>query len=213
MMETIGVMLVDDHPLIIEGVRRRLEEHERIRVIGTVEDGREVEDEVARLAPDIVFMDVSLPGASGLDLTKRLRERWPELSVIVLSMHDNREYVRRAVEYGASGYILKNAPSRELVEAVETVMEGERYFSAELSRKMVPELIGEEEERTVLTRRQQEVLIGIASGRTNKEIAGDMGISPRTVETHRDDIMKRLRIHTVAGLTRYAIKRELISLE
>jgi len=215
MKEKIEVMLVDDHPLMLDGVKGRLEENEGIRVVGTVEDGRKVEAEVERLQPDIVFMDVSLPGTNGLDLTKMLRERWPQLAVIVLSMHDNREYVRRAVDNGASGYILKNAPSRELVEAVEAVMKGEHYFSAELSQKMVSELLGGEkaEERSVLTPRQREVLIGIASGKTSKEIAEEMGISARTAETHRDDIMKRLRIHTVAGLTRYAVKKGMVTLD
>lgn len=210
----IEVLLVDDHPVILDGVRGRLEEHEGIRVVGTVGDGREVEKEVERLEPDIVFMDISLPGVNGLDLTRKLKERWPQLAVIVLSMHDNREYVRRAMEHGASGYILKNAPSRELVEGVKAVVKGERYFSAELSQKMVDELMGgEKKERSVLTPRQREVLIGIASGKTSKEIAEELGISPRTVDTHREDIMKRLRIHTGIELAKYAIEKGIVSAE
>jgi two-component system, NarL family, nitrate/nitrite response regulator NarL len=204
------VLLVDDHPLVLDGVRARLDAQPGLRVLGTVEQASAVETEVARLQPDIVFMDISLPDGNGLELTRRLTERWPEVAVIVLTMHGNREYVQKAMDCGARGYILKSAPSSELVQAVETVMGGEPYFSVELSRRMVADILCGGKKPKLLTSRQQEVLNAVARGKTSKETAVELGISPRTVETHREAIMKRLRVHSAAELTREAIKRGLV---
>jgi DNA-binding NarL/FixJ family response regulator len=167
--------------------------------------------------PDVAVLDISMPGESGLQVTARLRQVLPETRILILSMYDNEEYVLESVRAGAHGYILKDTAATELRRAVRAVQEGEAFFSPPVASRLSAAVRGElaREQRSSdlesLTGREREVLHGIAQGRTNKEIAGTLGISHRTVETHRESLMRKLRIRTVAGLTRFALETGLVS--
>jgi DNA-binding NarL/FixJ family response regulator len=210
--EPIRLIVADDHAVVREGIRTVLAAKPEFEVLGEAADGAEAMVLAERHQPDVVVLDVTMPGASGLQVTARLRQRLPTIRVLILSMHDRTEYVLEAVRAGASGYLLKDATPAELRDAVRTVHRGETYFCPAVLEKIGAVLRGEldREERRgtleLLTPREREVLAGIADGRTNKEIAAELGISPRTVETHRESVMRKLRIRTVAGLTRFALE-------
>ena len=212
----ISVIVVDDHAVVREGIRAVLAAKPEFEVLGEAADGAEAMVLAERHQPDVVVLDVTMPGESGLQVAARLRQRLPTVRVLILSMHDRTEYVLEAVRAGASGYLLKDATPAEVRDAVRTVHRGETYFCPAVLEKIGAALRGEldREERRgtleLLTPREREVLTGIADGRTNKEIAAELGISPRTVETHRESVMRKLRIRTVAGLTRFALESELI---
>ncbi|MGH7644646.1 MAG: response regulator [Gemmatimonadales bacterium] len=207
----IRVLVVDDHAVVREGIRSVLVAQPGFRVVGAAADASEALALAERHEPDVVLLDITMPGESGLTVASRLRDLLPATRVLVLSMHDRTEYVLEAVRAGASGYLLKDASPATLREAVGAVHRGEAYFCPVIARRLSAALRGEleaEQRRgTVgrLTPREREVLLRIASGRTNKQIAAELSISPRTVETHRESLMRKLRIHTVAGLTRFAI--------
>ena len=212
----ISVIVVDDHAVVREGIRSVLAAKPEFEVLGEAADGAEAMVLAERHQPDVVVLDVTMPGESGLQVAARLRQRLPTVRVLILSMHDRTEYVLEAVRAGASGYLLKDATPAEVRDAVRTVHRGETYFCPAVLEKIGAALRGEldREERRgtleLLTPREREVLTGIADGRTNKEIAAELGISPRTVETHRESVMRKLRIRTVAGLTRFALESGLI---
>lgn len=215
--ELIRVLVVDDHAVVREGIRSVLESTPGFEVVGEAGDGAEAMVLAEQHEPDVVLLDVTMPGQSGLQVAGRLRQRLPPVRVLILSMHDRTEYVLEAVRAGASGYLLKDASPGEVRDAVRTVHRGEAYFAPAVAQKLSAALRGELEEEQrrgnlgLLTPREREVLVLVADGRTNKEIAGELGISRRTVETHRESLMRKLRIHTVAGLTRFAIDAGLIS--
>lgn len=215
--ELIRVLVVDDHTVVREGIRSVLENAAGFEVVGEAGDGAEAIVLAEQHEPDVVLLDITMPGQSGLQVAVRLRQRLPSVRVLILSMHDRTEYVLEAVRAGASGYLLKDAGPAEVREAVRAVHRGEAYFAPAVAQKLSAALRGELEEEQrrgnlgLLTPREREVLVLIADGRTNKEIAGELGISPRTVETHRESLMRKLRIHTVAGLTRFAIEAGLIN--
>ena len=212
----ISVIVVDDHAVVREGIRAVLASKPEFQVLSEAADGAEAMVLAERHQPDVVVLDVTMPGESGLQVAARLRQRLPTVRVLILSMHDRTEYVLEAVRAGASGYLLKDATPAEVRDAVRTVHRGETYFCPAVLEKIGAALRGEldREERRgtleLLTPREREVLTGIADGRTNKEIAAELGISPRTVETHRESVMRKLRIRTVAGLTRFALESGLI---
>jgi DNA-binding NarL/FixJ family response regulator len=195
------VLLVDDHSVVRAGIKHLLEADASIRVVGEASTAAEAVTQAAALKPKLVILDISMPGASGLAVVGRLREVSGGAHVIVLSMHSDVEYLREAERVGAAGYVLKDDAADELGEAIATVRRGERFRSAKLGRRVAVTTSAEDP----LTPREREVLRGIASGMTNKEVAADLGISHRTVETHRENVMRKLGITTVAGLTRYAI--------
>lgn len=195
------VVLVDDHSVVRAGLKHLLESDTSVAVVGEASTAAEGVQRAAELKPDLVVLDVSMPGASGLAVIGRIREVSPDSRVLMLSMHSDAEYVREAERVGASGYVLKDDAVAELPEAISTVRNGGRYRSAKLSTPGEGSADGEQS----LTPRERDVLRGIANGQTNKEVAGALGISHRTVETHRENVMRKLGIHTVAGLTRYAI--------
>ncbi len=214
--ELIRVMVVDDHAIVREGVRQVLAGAPEFAVVAEARDGREALSLAEQHKPDVVLLDLTMPGLSGLDVTTRLKAQAPSTRVLILSMHNHPEYVLRAVRAGAHGYVLKDATPEHIREAVRTVHAGEEYFSpavaAQLSAALRGEIAQERNRGQVerLTPREREVLIGIAGGKSNKEIAAQLGISPRTVETHRESLMKKLRIRTVAGLTRFALEADLL---
>jgi DNA-binding NarL/FixJ family response regulator len=215
--ETIRVLVADDHTIVREGIRYVLEREPGFEVVAEAVNGSDVLPLAEQHRPDVAVLDISMPGESGLHVAARLRQKVPETRILILSMYDNEEYVLESVRAGAHGYILKDTAATELRRAVRAVQEGESFFSPPVASRLSAALRGElaREQRTSdlesLTTREREVLHGIAEGRTNKEIAGILGISHRTVETHRESLMRKLRIKTVAGLTRFALETGLVS--
>jgi two-component system nitrate/nitrite response regulator NarL len=187
-----------------------------MRIVGEAADGDEALRKARELLPDVVLMDISMPCMNGLAVTDVLRKELPQIKVLILSVHNNKEYIFRVIQAGAHGYVSKEAPPEEVVRAIESVYEGEPFFSEDIARAALSEFVtsgGRKEPFAQLTIREREVLVQIAEGKSNKEIADRLGIGVRTIETHRERIMRRLNIHSVAGLTKYAIANGLISLE
>jgi DNA-binding NarL/FixJ family response regulator len=216
MTARIRVLVVDDHGVVREGIRHVLEGEPGFEVVAEAGNAADAMELAESVRPDVAVLDISMPGESGLKLAARIRERFPQIRVLMLSMHDHPEYVLESVRAGAHGYLLKETAAAELCRAVRAVDDGEAFYSPPVARRLSDAVRGElaHERRTsdlgTLTHREREVLRGVASGRTNKEIATDLGISHRTVETHRESLMRKLRIRTVAGLTRFALELGLV---
>ena len=209
----IRVLIVDDHPVVLTGVRTALSGEKGIEVVGVAASGSQALKMAAKLEPDVILMDISLPSMNGLEATERLRDKMPKTRVIAFTMHENKEYVHEAIRQGASGYVLKNTSTDELRRAIETVYRGKKYFSAQVSRLLLDQYVAQvqgTEEEPELSLREREILALIAAGMTAKEVATRTNLGIRTVDTHRVNLMKKLKIHTVAGLTRYAISKGLI---
>lgn len=208
----IRVVVADDHAVVREGIRRVLEGIPSLQVVGEAGDGDEALALVTRHRPDLVLLDVTMPGLTGIEVTRRLRQQEIDLGILILSMHDNPEYVLEAVRAGADGYLLKDAGPAELREAVHAVHEGREYLSDRVTHQLSLALRSELEQEQKrsrleqLTPREREVLERVARGRTSREIAEEFGISPRTVETHRERVMTKLRIRSIAGLTRFVLE-------
>jgi DNA-binding NarL/FixJ family response regulator len=216
MSGVIRVVVADDHGVVREGIRHVLSGEAGFEIVGEAANSADAMVLVESLRPDVAVLDISMPGESGLKLAARIRERLPEIRVLMLSMHDHPEYVLESVRAGAHGYLLKDTAAVELRQAIRAVEEGEAFYSPPVARRLSDAVRGElaRERRTselgTLTQREREVLEGIARGQTNKEIATELGISHRTVETHRESLMRKFRIRTVAGLTRFALELGLI---
>jgi DNA-binding NarL/FixJ family response regulator len=198
----IRIMLVDDHPLVRDGLRARLEAMAHLRVVAEADNADDALVQ-AGLAPiDLVLMDINMRGTNGIEAAARLRELFPGIAVLILSMHDKVEYVGQAMQAGARGYVLKDAPGKDIVLAIDTVMAGGIYYSEALARQLArPQVVDSQ-----LTTREQEVLQHIASGQSNKQIASALGLSVRTVETHRLNIKRKLGIEGQAELIRFAVQ-------
>ena len=212
----IKVLLVDDHPVVRKGLQSCLEQQPRLKLVGEASDGEEALVKTRELAPDVVLMDISMPKMNGLAVTELMRKELPKVKVLVLSMHSNREYIFRIIQAGAHGYVSKEAKPEELLRAIESVYEGDTFFSPEIARAALNHLVSSGGKRPPfeqLTSREREVLVLIAEGKSNKEIAHNLGIGVRTIETHRERIMRRLDIHSVAGLTKFAVANGMIPLE
>jgi DNA-binding NarL/FixJ family response regulator len=212
----IRVLVVDDHAVVREGIRRVLTADPGFEVVGEASDAAEGMALAKEHHPDVVLLDIKMPGESGLELTIRLREAVPGSRVLILSMFDHGEYVLEAVRNGAHGYVLKDASPHELRNAVRAVSQGREFFSLAAARRMGAAIRDQHAELQassaldLLTARERDVLVGVAEGLTNKEIGAKLGISHRTVESHRESLMKKLDIKTVAGLTRFALEQQLI---
>jgi two-component system nitrate/nitrite response regulator NarL len=214
--QIIKVLVADDHPVVRKGLQTFLSRQGHLRIVGEAADGDDALRKARALSPDVVLMDISMPGMNGLAVTEVLRKEAPEMKVLVLSVHTNKDYIFRVIQAGAHGYVSKEAPPEELLRAIESVAAGEPHFSEDIARAALNEFVssgGKKEPFAQLTSREREVLVQIAEGKSNKEIADRLGIGVRTIETHRERIMRRLSIHSVAGLTKYAIANGLISLE
>ncbi len=211
--EPIRVLVADDHAIVRTGIRHVLESEPGFTVVGEASTGAEAIELAESLHPDVAVLDISMPGATGLQVTQELRRLAPDTRVLILSMHDNTEYVLESVRAGAHGYILKDTAATELRGAIHAVRRGESYFSPPIARRLTAVVRGVTEEQDLLgqlTGRERQVLVGVAQGRTNREIALELGISHRTVETHRESLMRKLGIRTVAGLTRVALEAGLV---
>jgi two-component system nitrate/nitrite response regulator NarL len=209
----IRVFLVDDHPLVREGVRSFLTNHS-ISVVGEASDAKEALRKLKKLAPDVVVLDVNLPSIDGGELARRLRRLIPKTKLIAFSMHSSEEYVVKMARCGVQGYVTKDQPAGDLLEAIKHVHEGGLHFPAGMNDVLLAPAPGPSDEASnvALTGRELEVLTLLAEGLSNKGIATKLGISVRTSETHRENLSHKLNILTVAGLTKYAIKRGLTSL-
>jgi RNA polymerase sigma factor (sigma-70 family) len=213
---TLRVVIADDHTVVRQGIRSVLEEVEGLVVVAEAGDGQEALDRVAEHSPDVVVLDVSMPVKSGLDVTRELREDGGrDVRILILSMHEDPEYILQAVRAGADGYVLKDAAPAELRDAVQAVHEGREYFTARVTHQLSVGLrreIEAEQLRTrleSLTNREREVMLLVAEGLTNREIGERLEISPRTVETHRERVMSKLRVRSVAELTRFVVEHGL----
>ena len=209
----IRVVLADDHALVRAGMRSLLNGMSQVQVVGEAASGEEALELAASERPDVVLMDIAMKGMSGLEAAARMREQHAAVRVVILSMHAGEEYVLQALRAGAVGYLLKDAATGELELALRSVMRGESWFSPAVSRQVVEgyvQRVGGEAAAEVLTARQREVLRLVAGGKSTKEIAYDLTLSVKTVETHRAQIMERLGIRDVAGLVRYALRTGLV---
>jgi len=208
-MPEIKLLIVDDHAILREGIRSLLERQEGMRVIGEAGNGSEALLKVADLSPDIVLMDIAMPEMNGLEATRQICQRFPEVKVLILTQHDNREYVEPALQAGAAGYVLKRSGGRDLVNAIRQVHEGGAFLESSVARKVLDAYTRpEEHEKPLLTERETEVLKLLAEGKTNKEIALILKISPKTVSVHRTNIMSKLNIRTSLELIRYVAQHE-----
>ena len=212
-MSVIRVLLVDDHALVRAGLRALVSETADVEVVGEAEDGAEALRLMEELRPDVALVDISMPRLNGLEVVARASKDLPHTRIVILSMHAFEEYVSRALLAGAAGYLLKNAEKGELEQALRTVVRGQTWLSPAISKSVVSALAKGEKPRgpfEVLSARQREILQLIAEGRSTKEIAQQLDLSVKTVETHRAELMERLGIHGVAGLVRYAIRMGLV---
>ena len=208
MADKISVLLVDDHALVRKGFRRMLEDDAAISVVGEASEGEEAVRLALKLKPDVVVMDCALPDISGIEAMKKIREKIRDATVLMLSMHSEDTLVRQALAAGARGYILKNAMELDLVNAIKRVADGELVLDQQLGKP--EELKGER--HTGLTPRELEILRHIVAGKSNKEIASELGLSANTVAVHRANIMDALGIHKTAELVVYAIRNGLVTL-
>ncbi|MEM1236303.1 MAG: response regulator transcription factor [Pseudomonadota bacterium] len=200
---TTRVLIVDDHPMVADGIEAILEGYDDIEVVGVLGSGREAVDRAGELAPDVVLMDLNMPELSGLVATEMIVESHPEIRVLILSMHDSPEYISTAMDHGAKGYVLKDVPTEEIKTAIDTVMAGGQYLCTGAEGAISPDT---RDGREPLTNREQTILLELAQGKSNKGVANTLGISVRTVETHRKNIKRKLGISSTAGLTRYAME-------
>ena len=215
MNRAVRIVLAEDHTLVRAGIRSLLAELPWVEVVGEASDGREALRLVAELVPQVVLMDITMTGLNGLDATERITRDHPQVRVIILSMHANEEYVRRALLVGAAGYVLKDAEKAELELALKSVSRGGTYLSPSVSRPLISDYTERTGKHSLekLTARQREILQLIAEGNSTKEIARGLNLSIKTVETHRAQLMARLDIHDIAGLVRYAIRAGIASSE
>lgn len=214
----VRVVLADDHTLVRAGMRALLEKFSGVEVVGEAGDGREVLKLVRQQRPTVVLMDISMPGLNGLEATARLAREFPDVRVIIISMHNNEEYYWRALKAGAAGYLLKKAASVELETALHRVVRGEICLSREISARLLKKfplhgIIGRKSPLEQLTERQREVLQLIAEGQNTKQIGVILEVSPKTIEYHRLKLMKRLNMHDIPGLVRFALRMGLLPQE
>ena len=214
-MTVTRLVIADDHMLVRAGVRKLLELIDCVEVVGETGNGLAVLELVASSKPDIVVMDINMPGIGGLEATAQLTKTWPQVRVLILSMYETEEYVALALANGAKGYMLKDAAPAELESAIRTVMQGDIYLSAALTQGLLgaytQQLRGAKPAAANLSPRQREVLQLIAQGHSTKDIARRLDLSVKTVETHRTRLMQQLDIHEVTGLVRYAMRVGLIA--
>lgn len=216
-MEKIKVLLADDHTIVRQGLKVLLEAEPDIAVVGEAETGRQALQLTRKLLPDVVVMDIAMPNLNGLEATRQIAKEMPAVKLLVLSSYDDDEYVHQVTGAGATGYLLKQTAATDLIKAVREARRGNAFFSPAISKRLAERyreafLHGTTVKRQtdLLTSREAEVLQLIAEGRANKQIAGELCISIKTVEKHRQQVMNKLHIHDIAGLTRYAISKGVI---
>ena len=211
----IRILIADDHGVVAEGLKHLVEAEADMEVVALVGDGREAVQQARDTQPDVVLMDLSMPELNGADATRAILQRDPKCRVIVLSMYAQREYVRRALKAGASGYVVKRSAAKEVVEAIRAVHAGQRYLSPRVADLVLEDYSDDQQDDPLarLSAREREVLQLLAEGRTGAEIAQRLSLSQKTVETYRARLVEKLGIRDLAGLVRFAIQRGLVSLD
>lgn len=217
-MKITTIVLADDHRIVRQGLHALLTAEADFKVVGEAGDGREALEQVKRLTPDVLVLDLMMPGLNGLEVARQLHKQSSKVGVVVLSMHDDEGFVLEALANGVSAYVLKDSNSSDLIQAVREAAAGRRYLSPPLSDRVIESYlqmakIGTMDKHETLTTREREVLQLSAEGHTNSEIAARLGISTRTAETHRSRLMHKLGLHTQADLIRYALRRGIIPME
>ncbi|NOI13130.1 response regulator transcription factor [Vibrio hepatarius] len=212
MDSTIRVVIADDHQVVLDGFIARLQMEAGIEVIGTASNGLEAINVVRELQPDVVLMDVSMPVMNGIEATSVIREENPNAKVLMLTMHDNREYIMKVMQVGAVGYMLKEISAEKMVQAIKTVNQGSTYFCESVTQTLFSqEVTPAAQKPNPLSRREEAVLKLVAQGHSSKKVASLLNISYRTVETHRQNIKHKLDLHSTAELAKYAVERGLVS--
>jgi two-component system response regulator NreC len=212
----IRTLVVDDHTLVRQGIIGLLESQPDIEVVGQVGTGQDALEACRTLAPDVILMDVAMPGISGLEATREIKRQFPDVHVVILTIHDREDYLFQALRAGASGYVLKGADVQDLLSAVRSAVRGQVYLYPSVTHKLVVDYLrraksgGDRATVDGLTDREREILGLIAQGRTTPEIAVELYLSPHTVQSHRDHIMTKLGLHSKAALIRYAVERGLV---
>ena len=210
----IRILLVEDHTMVRKGLRSLLENETGIEVVDEAGNGREAIQKVESLKPDIVVMDISMPTLNGLDATRQIKRQHPDMKILILTMHTAEEYVFEVLDAGASGYVVKQSAPNELVTAIHAVSRGETYLSPKVSGLVVQEILNgvrKKKKEPRLTEREREIVQLIAEGHSNREIADTLHISIKTVDTHRSNLMEKLDLHSIADITRYAIRNKIIN--
>jgi len=216
-MKPICILLADDHRILREGIRALIEDQEDMQVVGEAEDGQATLKMVSQLNPDVVVMDIAMPLLNGLEATRQIRRDFPQVKVLILTMHENEEYIRQVLAAGALGYVLKDAAARDLLGAIRTVYQGEAVLSPAITRLVIEDYlrwgdIRQEDTTNGLTAREREVLQLIAEGYTNKEIAEILSLSVKTIQSHRTNLMNKLDLHDRGELIKYAIQKKIIDI-
>ena len=209
-MNPTRVLLADDHALVRAGIRALIDMIDGVEVVAEAGDGSDALRQIEKFLPDVVLLDITMSDMSGFEVLKEINARFPDVRVIILTMHQAREYAIQALRAGAAGFIPKSAAAAELKQAIETVTEGKTYISKETAQHPLPQTDQTQASLQKLTARQKQILVMIAEGQSTKQIAGNLNISVKTVETHRAQLSERLNIHDVAGLVRFAIRTGLI---
>ena len=213
----IRILLADDHGIVRQGTRSLLEKEADLEVVGEAEDGRAAVEMTEKLEPDVVVMDIAMPHLNGLDAAARIARRHPQIGVIILSMHDEEDYLVRALSAGVRGYLLKDTAQIDLVRAVRSVAERKAFFSPAIAQMLVDDFTRQMQRKGVadsyelLTEREREILQLLAEGKSNKEAAAMLNVSPYTVETHRNNLMQKLNLHNTAEIVLYAVRKKLIA--
>ena len=216
-MKEIRLVLADDHNVMRRGLRLLLESQPGLLVVGEAADGRQAVEQAILLKPDVVVLDIAMPNMSGTEAAQRIREALPATAVVILSMHSDESYVLRALKAGAKAYLLKDSAEGDLVDAIRAVSEGKAFFSPEISRVIAEDYVremrtrGAQDSYDLLTSREREILHLITEGKPNKEIAALLGLSLYTVETHRRNLQEKLKLHSVAELILYSVRKGLVS--
>lgn len=218
----IKVYLADDHAILREGLKLILTSQTNCEIVGESGDGKDALEEIEQLKPELVILDISMPSMTGIEIARKLRRYYVDMKIIILSRHDNEEYVKQLLKYGIHGYVLKDDAGNDLIRAVEAVFKGEIYLSPRITNRLVMDFqcINKQSQKknheetinsfSVLTNREREIVKLIAEGKSNEEVASSLWISPRTVKVHRANIMKKLNMHKVTDIVKYAIKAGIV---
>ena len=215
-MNPIRIMLADDHTVIRKGLRALLERQDGFTVVAEAADGREAVETAASLGPDVAVMDIGMPNLNGIEAARRITERRPETAVVILSMHADESYVLRALKSGARGYLLKDSPEEDLINAIRAVHQGKAFFSPEISKMLAEDYMrqmrqrGVEDSYELLTPREREILQMLGEGKSNKDVATKLNLSLHTVETHRGNILEKLNLHGMAEMILYAVRKGIV---
>jgi len=209
-MKKIGVLIVDDHAILRAGLRTLLNLQPDMEVVGEAAEGLEAVEKVKRLEPDVVLMDISLPGMDGLEVAKKLKKRHPDVRVLILTMHEDRRFLYSALKAGASGYVVKRAADTELIDAIRAAYRGDVFLHPSMAKIVAEDYVEQAGTEKGLSDREREVLRLIAEGRTYKEMAKVLAVSVKTIETYRERIKEKLGLHTRAELVRYALEKGLV---